>query len=187
MDIINSRMRFRSALFCCILIVLAGCATGVGPGYDKSVVDGIKSSAGEVYLLLDLIPDGTTAEYKARASSAEAKAAYNERVKTYARILGNLDTLILVAGNRYSGRAGTKASATKASTDERIKAEVENPTKSNDLPSVKALYSIRKTIVGLREADATSGISTDRVERAFEHIDIEYRQALANETFLNVN
>ena len=148
---------------------LTGCATQLGPSYDKAVVDGLNAVNTETMTLFATTSMGTKSD------------DFSTRADKYAALIGKLDALTILAGARPVPKNKVSDAINKLLDKRRT-----DPIAEDDAtpPSAHAIRKISETVVRLRDTDKQHGVNPTVVQGLKNQATIYFDQAITYENFL---
>ena len=160
---------FSRFLVASAMLMLSGCATQLGPRYDKTVADGLMGANTEVMTLLASTSQGTSS------------ATYERREDKYNSAIGKLDALAVQAAARPMP-SNTVLTLVDQALEKRGIATLADD--DNEAPSVHPIRKIAESLTKMRDTDKKQGITSFESQAFKGQIVIYLDQAVTYENFL---
>lgn len=152
-----------------IVTFFSGCATQLGPTYDKSVSDGLNTANTDTMTLLASISAGTKPE------------SYSTREDKYNLLIGKLDSLAILAGARPMPKNRVSDVINKVLVKRGAEEIIEDDATP---PSAHAIHKISETVAKMRDTDKKQGVTAPEVLGFKGQATIYFDQAITYESFL---
>ena len=157
---------YKLTLLAISFLLLANCKTYLAPSYDQVIIDKSTQAATQTFQFLAAIAGGTD------------KASFTTRQNTYNTLIGEFETLKLLAKARPIPTSKTTERINKL-LDEKNK-----PTSANDYPSAFAFNRIVENLVKMKATDQKTGLKPIVIQAFKGEIEIFLDQAITHESFL---
>ena len=151
-----------------MVLLLVGCTATLAPPYDKTLVDGLKKTNIEVMTFFASVYGGTE------------KSTFDVRKKAYASLIGQFDSLALLASVRGLPKDEKIIKKVNKSLDKREVANLDD----SEIPSATALSKISEALTAMRVADQKQGLTATEIQGFKNNVSVSLDQALTYESFL---
>ncbi|AUC80952.1 hypothetical protein [Lacinutrix sp. Bg11-31] len=157
---------YKHVLLVFSFLLLASCKTYLAPSYNQEIIT--KSTAATT----------STFQYFAAIAGGTNKESFTTRKNTYNTLIGQFETLKLLA------KARPIPSNKTTQRINNLLAERNSPTSSSDYPSAFAFNRIVENLVKMKEKDQASGLNPIVIQAFKGEIEIFLDQAITYESFL---